>query len=146
MKTLDKSLVLLLTLGLAAACTESQQDRAEEAVPSTEEVGQAVDRTAQEFTTEAREAMNELEQAFQELQTGNAELQGESAAMWAEAQQEITQVRQDIQDDMDRLGTAAADDAQQIRARIARRGSCARCRVTGTRPRSPSPAAAAPTG
>jgi ElaB/YqjD/DUF883 family membrane-anchored ribosome-binding protein len=121
MKTLDKSLILLFALGLSAGCAQPQDDDVDldEGTPSTEEIGQAVEETSQEFATEAREAMNELGTAFQELETTNANLQGESAAAWAEAREEITQARQELQSDLDRVGTASAEESQQIRARIA---------------------------
>jgi ElaB/YqjD/DUF883 family membrane-anchored ribosome-binding protein len=119
MKTLDKSLILLLALGMSAGCAQPQDDDFDEAVPSTEEIGQAVEQTSQEFTAEAREALNELGTAFQELETNNADLQGESAAAWAEARAEITQARQELQTDLDRVGNATAEESQQIRSRIA---------------------------
>jgi hypothetical protein len=120
MKTLDKSLVLMLALAFSAACAEPQQDRDDDAVPSTEEIGQAIDQTATEFANDTREALDELNAEVDELEMSNADLEGESAAAWSEVQQEIADARQEVENDLSRLGSATAEETDQIHSRIAR--------------------------
>jgi hypothetical protein len=111
----------LLALALAmGACGQPQQEEAEiDRNDAPARVGEAIEQGADRFRDGAREALNELGAAFDDLQESSANLQGESASAWAETREEIAEARVEIETDLERLQTAAAEDVDQIEARIA---------------------------
>jgi hypothetical protein len=124
MKGLNMPAVLMLVLGVSAACEAPPQDRTElhpdaPAQPEQPTRGSEVQETADEFASDAREAWNELRAEFDELDARNGNLQGESAGAWAAVREEIVQARQQLEADLDRLEVAAVQEVDDMRSRIA---------------------------
>ena len=120
MKRSHLSWAMTLALVFGTACMDSQRDQVElERGDTPERVGEAIREAADDFRDGAREAMDDLKEEFAELETNSANLQGESAAAWARTREEIVQARDEMETDMGRLQTAAADDLGDIRSNIA---------------------------
>src|SRR5689334_3953118 len=117
MKRAEISLVLVLALAGSTACSREEQADLDRTVERAEN---GIQQTADQWTNDAREALNDLGNEFDELETRNANLQGESAAAWTEVRDQVRQIRQELANDVDRLQTSTAEEAHEVRARIAR--------------------------
>lgn len=110
---------LAVAFGLGA-CGQPAEDQVEmDRNDPPARIGEAVEEAPDRFRDGAREALNELGAAFDQLQESAANLQGESASAWAQTREEFVEARTELEADLDRLQTAAAEEVDQIESRIA---------------------------
>src|SRR5690606_7369349 len=78
-----------------------------------------LEETRSAFLEDARGAMTELGTRIDQLGARYAEAEGTVAAEWSDAREEIDATRQDLEADLARLRDASADEAEEIRERVA---------------------------